>query len=143
VAVRFIAKGKEKKGSSSMALLVGQPPSTTFNNCWTRLLAVVLLVLPATSTLVSWQANTEPLQASTSTVVSAVAGSPESDFSSVISTADASEEQVDIDPNDLGSTFGVGCISVVMLGSAGLLSAFYEEPAKVSSDCCSALERPG
>ena len=126
-----------------MALLVGQRLSTTFLNCWARILAVVLLVLPIAFALVSWQANTEPLQASPSTVISALAGSPESDFSSVLSTADASEEQDGLEPNDLGSTFGVGGFSVVMSSSAGLLSAFYEEPAKISSACCLALERPG
>jgi hypothetical protein len=126
-----------------MSLLLGRRPSTTFTNCLARLLAVVLLVIAGASPLSSWQAHTEPLQASPSTVVSDVAGSPESGFSSVISTSEAAEEQEDTDPTDLGLMFGVVCISVLMLRRAGLLSTFYEGPAKLSSNCCSALEQPG
>lgn len=117
--------GKGEKGKQFDGLAGWAAPFYKCINCWVRLLAVVLLGLPLASALVGWQANTEPLQASSSTVVSAVAGSPESDFSSVISTADASEEEEDLDPNDLGSTFGVGCISVVMLSSAGLASRLF------------------
>jgi hypothetical protein len=126
-----------------MSLLVGQRPSNAFINYWARLLAVVLLILAGASPLASWQAHTEPLQVSPSTVVSAVAGSPESGFSSVISTSEAAVEQEDTDPTDLGLMFGVVCISVLILRSAGLLSAFYEGPAKLSSNCFSVLEQPG
>jgi hypothetical protein len=126
-----------------MTLPVGQRPSTKFINIWAPLLAAVLLVLAPTSPLASWQTHTEPLQASHSTVVSAVAGSGESGFSTIISRSEASEEQEDTDPNDTWSVFGEVCISVLMLRGAGLLSAIYEGPAKLSSICCSALEQPG
>ena len=124
-----------------MNLLVGQRPYTTFIKYWARLLAVVLLVLAAASPLAVWQTYTEPLQASHSTVVSGVGGSGESDFSSVISTSEASEE--DTDPTELGLVFGVVCISVLMSRSAGLLSAFHDVSAKLSLNCCLALEQPG
>ncbi|HEX6710213.1 MAG TPA: hypothetical protein VF068_07750 [Rubrobacter sp.] len=121
-----------------MTLLVKQRPYTTFISYWARLLAVVLLVLAAASPLAGWQIHTESIQG---TVVSAVAGSGESGFSSVISTSEASEENTD--PTDLGTEFGVVCISFLMVCSTGLLSAFHEVSAKVSFDFCSALEQPG
>lgn len=126
-----------------MTLLAGQRPCTTFINYCAQLLAVVLLVIAGASPLAGWQAHTEPLQASHSTVVSVVAGSGESDFSSVISKSEASEVQEDTDPTGLGLEFGVVCISILMLRGAGLLSAFCEEPAKLSYIFCSALEQPG
>ena len=120
-------------------------------------LVVVLLILVAgASAFASWQAHTEPPQASHGTAAFAMAGSGESGLSSMTSMP-ASPEHSGADSlplsngadgeqdgtSDALEVFAVVAFWVLLMRDGGLLSTFWDGPAKPASICCSALERPG
>jgi hypothetical protein len=105
---------------------------TSIKNYWAWLLVIMVIVLAGIALVASWQAHTEPLQASYSTALLAVAGS-----------GDSGNDDDPTNPDQL-ELFGIVSVSVLLLGGCVLSLAFCEGPAKLSSySCCLALERPG
>jgi fructose-1,6-bisphosphatase/inositol monophosphatase family enzyme len=120
------------------------------------LVVVLLMLVAGASAFASWQAHTEPPQASHGTAAFAMARSGESGLSSMTSMP-ASPERSGSDSLPLsngadGEQDGTGDASevlaivafwVLLMRDGGLLSTFWDGPAKPASLCCSALERPG
>jgi hypothetical protein len=120
-------------------------------------LVVVLLILVAgASAFASWQAHGEPPQASHGTAAWAMAGSGENALPSMTSMP-ASPERSGSDSLPLSNgadgeqdgtgdaleVFAVVAFWILLMRDGGLLSTFWDGPAKPASLCCSALERPG
>ena len=120
-------------------------------------LVVVLLILVAgASAFASWQAHGKPLQASSGTAAWAMAGSGESALPSMTSmpatpdnsgsgrsplssNADSEEDGT----GDASEVLAMVAFWVLLMRDGGLLLTFWDGPAKLTSICCSALERPG
>ena len=120
-------------------------------------LVVVLLILVAgASAFASWQAHTEPPRASHGTAAWAMAGSGENALTSITSMP-ASPERSGSDSlplsngadgeedgtSDASEVLAIVAFWVLLMRDGGLLSTFWDGPAKPASLCCSALERPG
>jgi len=120
------------------------------------LLVVVLVMLAGASAFATWQAHAGSSQASPGTAARVMAGSVESGLPSMTSMPATPENPGSVRPplsNDgdseedgTGDALEVLAIVgfwVLLLGDGGLLLALRGGPAKPSSLCFSALERPG
>jgi hypothetical protein len=121
-------------------------------------LVVVLVILAGAYAFAScgWQAHGEPPQASPDTATWAMAESGESGLPSITSMpatpepsgsdslplsngADGEEDGT----SDASEVLAIVAFWVLLMRDGGLLSIFWDGPAKPAFLCCSALERPG
>jgi hypothetical protein len=120
------------------------------------LVVVLVMLVAGASAFASWQAHTEPPQASHGTAAWAMAGSGENALPSMTSMpaspkhsgsdslplsngADGEEDGT----GDASEVLAIVAFWVLLLLDGGLLLTFWDGPAKPASLCCSALERPG
>jgi hypothetical protein len=119
-------------------------------------LVVVLVILAGVSAFATWQAHSEPPQASPGTAAWTMAGSVEGGLPSVASMPATPEKPGSGKPplsndtdgekdgtSDALEVFAVAAFWVLLLRDGGLLLTFCDGLAKLTSIFCSALEQPG
>jgi len=116
-------------------------------------LVVVLVILAAASAFATWQAHTEPVQASHGTAAWAMAGSGHPSVTSMPATPDNSgSDSSPLSNNASGEEDGASdaldalaifAFWVLLLRDGGILLASWDGPAKLSSLYVLALQRPG